>query len=117
MKKILFTSLIAGIFCLGQAAMANSPYSFLGPQNEGNRNFATLKQHQFEKEETLDFVNNPEQYKDKREKKEKFLDYQAGKVDVGHRQPQMNLQNSRPNSASMQFVKGEDGKIRIQGVK
>ena len=32
MKKILFTSLIAGIFCLGQAAMANSPYGFLGPQ-------------------------------------------------------------------------------------
>ena len=64
MKKVLLTSLIAGVFCLGQVAMANSPYGFLGPQNEGNRNFATLKQHQFEKEETLDFVNNPEQYKE-----------------------------------------------------
>ena len=73
--------------------------------------------HQFEKEEALDFVNNPEQYKDKREKKEKFLDYQAGKVDVGNRQTQINLQNTRPNSAGMQFIKGEDGKIKIQGVQ
>ena len=115
MKKVLLVSAIAGVMCFGQTVLAVSPYGYLGPQNEGNRNFSTLKQHQFEKEETLDFINNSEDYKEKREKKEKFLDYQQGKVDVPPSvQTQYNLQGSRPGTNNMQFIKDENGKIRIK---
>ncbi len=118
MKKILLTSAIVVTAICASSGIAFANYGgYLGPTNESNRNFRALQQHQFEKEETLDFVNKPEEYKEKRENKEKFLDYQAGKVDIGNRPTQMNLQNTRPNSAGMQFVKGEDGKIRIQGIK
>lgn len=115
MKKVLLVSAIVGVMCFGQTVLAASPYGYLGPQNEGNRNFSTLKQHQFEKEETLDFINHSEDYKEKREKKEKFLDYQQGKVDVPPSvQTQYNLQGSRPGSNNMQFIKDENGKIRIK---
>ncbi len=116
MKKVLLTTAILGAFTLTTCHAANAGYGYLAAPNEGNRNFSTLMQHQFEKEETLDFINTPEQYKEKREKKEKFLDYQSGKVDIPPSvQTQFNLQGSRPGSNNMQFIKDENGKIRIQG--
>ena len=54
--------------------------------------------------------------KAKRENKEKFLDYQEGKVDVPQSaRTQFNIQSARPGSNNMQFVKDENGKIRIKG--
>jgi hypothetical protein len=74
-------------------------------------------QYQFEKDETLDFTNNPEAYKEKREQKDRYLDYQEGKVDIPQSvKTQYNLQGSRPGTNNMQFVKDENGKIRIQGL-
>jgi hypothetical protein len=115
MKKFL---LFCGIISFGLSSTAFATYDYLSAPSEANRNFSQLMQYQFEKEETLDFVNNPETYKEKRENKEKYLDYQEGKVDVPQSvRTQYNLQGSRPGSNNMQFVKDENGKIRIQGIK
>jgi hypothetical protein len=115
MKKVL---LLIGVISIGMWSCAFASYDYLSAPNEANRNFSTLMQHQFEKEETLDFVNSPETYKEKRENKEKFLDYQEGKVDIPQNyRTQYYLQGSRPGSNNMQFVKDENGKIRIQGIK
>ena len=114
MKKIL--AVLVGIgFISGGAAFA-SPFNFLTPTNEGNRNFAPLMQYEFEKNETLDFKNNPEEYKLKREKKDRYLDYQEGKVDLTPDvKTQYQLNNSAPGTSNLQFIKGEDGQIRIKG--
>ena len=114
MKKILTVLTEVGL-ASGSAALA-SPFNFLTPTNEGNRNFAPLMQYEFEKQETLDFKNNPEEYKQKREKKDRFLDYQEGKMDLTPDvKTQYNLQNSAPGTSNLQFIKGDDGQIRIKG--
>jgi hypothetical protein len=112
MKKFL---LIVGIVSFSLSGVAFASYDYLSAPNEANRNFSQLMQYQFEKEETLDFTNNPDSYKEKREQKEKFLDYQEGKVDIPQSvKTQYNLQGSRPGSNNMQFIKDENGKIRIK---
>ena len=114
MKKILTVLTVVGL-ASGGAALA-SPFNFLTPTNEGNRNFAPLMQYEFENQETLDFKNNPEEYKQKREKKDRFLDYQEGKMDLTPDvKTQYNLQNSAPGTSNLQFIKGDDGQIRIKG--
>lgn len=112
MKKIL---LLTGAFIL--TALSANAFDYLGPTNEGNRNFATIKQHQFEKQETLDFVNNSEEYKAKREKKDAILDYQQGKTNElpANLKPQINV--TKPANTGMEFTKGEDGQIKIQEIR
>ena len=110
MKKILLLTIVFSLSATGTNAM----FDYLSAPNEGNINFAPLKQYEFEKHEALDFINNSEQYAEKREKKEKFLDYQEGKIDVP---PMMNTQfnlQSKPGSNNMQFIKDENGKLRIK---
>lgn len=86
--------------------------------DNATRSFAPIQQRQFEKEETLDFVNNSEQYKERRDKKNKYLDYQEGKVDVSPSvKTQYNTTNSRPGSSNLQFIKDENGRIKIKSVQ
>ncbi len=114
MKKILTVLTVVGL-ASGSAALA-SPFNFLTPTNEGNRNFAPLMQYEFEKQETLDFKNNPEEYKQKREKKDRFLDYQEGKLDLTPDvRTQYQLNNYAPGNNNLQFIRGEDGQIKIKG--
>lgn len=114
MKKALLLIVLLGFGVTG--AYAN--YGYLTPTTEMNRNFQPLMKHQFEKEETLEFSQDPENYKEKREKKEKFIQYQQQKVDIPPAAAtQYNLQNTRPGANNLQFVKDEDGKIKIQGIK
>ena len=114
MKKVLLTTLLLGFTACG----AYASYNYLGPTTEMNRNFQPLMKHQFEKEETLDFSQDPEHYKEKREKKEKFIEYSQPKVEIPPAAAtQFNLQGTRPGANNLQFVKDEDGKIRIQGIK
>lgn len=82
----------------------------------GNSDFYPLMQHQMEKEETLDFVNDSENYKKKRERKDN------GAVKGSNFNP-----NYTPNyggnylhpaqPAQMQFTKDADGNIKIQNVQ
>lgn len=111
MKKILLVSLLAFGMVYPLAAQA-VPYNYLEAPNGSNRNFTGLMQHQFEKEETMDFIDNPEEYKIKREKKDAYLDYQEGKTQM----PATQL-NQQPAVNKMEFTKDENGQIRIQGIK
>ena len=114
MKKVLLTALLFGFTVSG--AFAN--YGYLGPTTETNRNFQPLMKHQFEREETLDFSKDPEHYKEKREKKEKFIEYSQPKVEIPPAAAtQYNLQGTRPGSNNLQFIKDENGKIKIQNIK
>ena len=85
----------------------------------GNHNFYPLMQHQMEKEETLDFVNHPEEYKKKRAQKDARLDYIDGKTDVNPyantTNPTINTRNLRP--VNMQFTTGGDGQLKIQELR
>ena len=87
-------------------------------------NFYPMMQRQMEKEETLDFVNHPEEYKQKREAKDTQLDYEQGKIQSPYFQPtRMNINANHLKSSpaiqdtNMEFTKDENGQIRIQGIK
>lgn len=113
MKKILGLSVgIALIAC----ANSVGAYTLYEAPNAGNMNFYPMMQRQMEQEETLDFVNNPEGYKEKREAK-----------DAGNKIRNSNFNpNYTPNyggaflhpvhPVQMQFTKDANGNIRIQGL-
>ena len=114
MKKVLLTVLLLSF----TTSIASANYGYLGPTTESNRNFQPLMKHQFEREETLDFQKEPELYKEKREKKEKLMQYQQPKLEIPPAAAtQFNLQGTRPGSNNLQFVKDKDGKIKIQNIK
>ena len=120
MKKILICLTVLS-FISTIPAFGAAPYYYQAP-NEGNMNFYPMMQRQMEREETLDFINNPEDYKQRREEKDAKLDYQEGKTNVN---PYLNpttfnlggktkFHNEQP---SMEFTKDENGQIKIQGIK
>lgn len=119
MKKVLLSLTIVS-FALSCCPSIASPYYYQAP-NAGNMNFYPMMQRQMEKEETLDFINNPEDYKQKREAKEAKQDFIEGKTDINPylKPTTFNLGKSKlnPAPASMEFTKDENGQIRIQGIK
>ncbi len=115
MKRFLLAGLCAGLLSVNIASAA----VMYEPPNGGNINFYPLMQQQFEQQETLDFADKPEQYKERREAKDKQSNivkqklnsspyYQAG---FGNYSRQ-----ARPATGGMRFVKDADGNIRIQSV-
>lgn len=116
MKKILLATTILSIFAVISSDTAfGVPYGYLSPTSEGTSQLAPLMEYEFEKKETLDFKNNPEAYRQKREKKDKFLDYQEGKLDLPQNvRTQYYMQNSAPGTNNLKFIKGDDGQIKIQ---
>lgn len=117
MKKTLLIFLF--IFALLYPVYVQAAgYNYLDTPNEGNRNFSGLLQRQFEKNEAMDFIDNPEEYKVKREKKDAYLDYKEGKTtDIpASLKPQINVNNTSPAANKMEFTKDENGQIKIQGI-
>ncbi len=120
MKKILICLTVLS-FISTIPAFGAAPYYYQAP-NAGNMNFYPMMQRQMEREETLDFINNPEDYKQRREEKDAKLDYQEGKTNVNpYLKPttfnlggKTKLYNEQP---SMEFTKDENGQIKIQGIK
>lgn len=119
MKKILLLLGIIGLTITGLSAYASS-YDYIGAPNAGNRNFAPLMKQQFEKEETMNFIQDPDEYKVKRERKDAYLDYKEGKTTEipEFLKPKIDVQTTRlqPNN-SMQFTTDENGQIKIQSIK
>ena len=117
MKRFLLTTAILGVFALTSTNVSfGVPYGYLSPTSEGTSQLAPLMEYEFEKQETLDFKNSPEQYKKKREKKNKYLDYQEGRLDLTPDvKTQYQMQNSGPGTNNLQFIKGDDGQIKIKG--
>ena len=117
MKKILLATTILGVFIITSSSTSfGVPYEYLAPTTEGTAHLAPLMQYEFEKSETLNFKNEPENYKEKRHKKNKYLDYQEGKLDLTPDvKTQYQMQNSGPGTNNLQFIKGDDGQIKIKG--
>ena len=118
MKRLLLgiTFLTLGML-IQNAAFAVNDYE---APNAGNMNFRPLMQYQMEKQETLDFVNKPEEYKKKRAEKNAKLDYQEGKTDINPylKPTSFGLSGAKAQPAQpMEFTKDENGEIRIQGIK
>ena len=118
MKK-LFLSILA---FLGLSACSSYAVIYQAP-NAGNMNFYTLMQHQVEEQETLDFIKDPEGYKEKRARKDAQLDYIEGKTNTS---PYFNLRSiqnkNRPRyntnlPTNMEFSKDSNGQVIIRGIK
>lgn len=118
MKKVLLSGLfIAALNLTINSALATS-YDYLSAPNAGNRNFTPLMKQQFEKEETLDFIKDPDEYKVKRDKKDAYLDYKEGKTEMPEfLKPKIEIDSTRPATNSMQFIKDSNGEIKIQGMQ
>lgn len=116
MKKILVSTLFVAFMTNLFSVVSAAPFGLVSPTNEGTSSFAPFMQYEFEKKETLDFQNNPEEYKQKRKEKDRYLDYQAGKLDLTPDvRSRYNIQNSAPGTNNLQFIKGDDGQIKIMG--
>lgn len=115
MKKSILTALLS--ILIGAPTMA---FDYYQPPNGSNMNFYPMMQHQMEKQETLDFINNPNEYKKKREAKDAQLDQQEGKIKENpYFKPtgfEMKNSSQPPAQNNMEFTKDEDGNIRIQGL-
>lgn len=123
MKKVLLT---ISILSLGNIFSGTMAANFYQAPNAGNLNFYPMMQHQMEKQETLDFVNNPEAYKEKREAKDAQLDYIEGKTNFNpsYKPTSFNLNSTRDNNIQelpepkkMEFSKDGNGQIIIKGVQ
>lgn len=120
MKKILPVIIGACIITITNIEIVDAmPSGYMDVPNAGNRNFQPLMQQKFEKEESLDFINNPEDYKEKREKKDAILDYQEGKTNEvpAFLKPKIDIQTTRPGNNNMEFTKDENGQIRIKEIR
>lgn len=123
MNKVLLTITVLLLGNIFSGAFAANYYQ---APNAGNLNFYPLMQHQMEKQETLDFVNNPEAYKEKREAKDAQLDYIEGKTNFNpsYKPTSFNLNSTRDNNIEklpapreMEFSKDGNGQIIIKGVQ
>lgn len=121
MKKILLSLTIGTLAIMLNQGSALAVY-YTAP-NAGNMNFYPMMQRQMEKEETLDFINNPEDYKQKREEKDAKLDFMEGKTDVNpyFKPTSFNLGGKKeeelPPQKPMEFTKDENGQIKIQSIR
>lgn len=114
MKKIL--SLVLGISFImaGSAALAVSPV-YQAP-NVGNMDFYPMMQYQMEKQETLDFANDPEHYKQKRDEKDNQNKVRSSNFNPNYSPNYGGTYLHPVHPVQMQFTKGDDGNIKIQGV-
>lgn len=111
MKKVLLLSVIFAFGCCGAHAI-NPTYT---APNASNMNFYPLMQHQMEKEETLDFINHSEDYKERREAKDNENKIRNSNFNPNYT-PNYGATYLHPvHPVSMQFVRGDNGTIKIQG--
>ncbi len=114
MRRILLVSLCA-LFMSANGAFAYGRYE---APNGGNINFYPLMQYQLEQQETLDFKNNPEEYKQKREAKDlqdgTIVRKQTYNPSYSPNYGGTGLQQTHP--VNMFFTKDADGNIKIQGM-
>lgn len=113
MKKLLGLSLgIAFILC----ASSVNAYTLYEAPNAGNMNFYPMMQRQMEQEETLDFVNNPEAYKEKREAKDNGNKIRNSNFNPNYSPNYGGTYLHPVHPVQMQFTKDANGNIRIQGI-
>lgn len=112
MKKLL------GL-CIGTALImcANTVNAYVIHEapNAGNMNFYPMMQRQMEHDETLDFVNSPESYKEKREAKDNGNKIRNSNFNPNYSPNYGGTYLHPVHPVQMQFTKDANGNIRIQG--
>ena len=116
MKKILLgIGLFVG-FAVLAASNADAAPMYTAP-NVGNSNFLPLMQYEMQKEETLDFVNDSENYKKKRDAKNNSENTIRESVYNPNYSPNYGGTYLHPvHPVQMQFTKDENGNIKIQDI-
>ena len=116
MKKILFGF---GVFIFTILLTSSGAYSvpiYQAP-NVGNASFYPLMQHQMEKQETLDFVNDSENYRKKREKRNEENKIRESNFNPNYSPNYGGTYLHPVHPVQMQFTKDANGNIKIQGIQ
>ena len=114
MKKILFgLGFVAVVSLLSGSADA----SIYEAPNMGNLNFYPLMQYQMEKQETLDFVNHPEEYEKRREAKDNENKIRNSNFNPNYSPNYGGTYLHPVHPVTMQFTKGSDGQIKIESIQ
>ena len=113
MKKILSLSFVLFLGTCG--AYAINP-TFTAP-NASTMDFYPMMRNQMEKQETLDFVNHPEEYEKKREAKDNVYMMRNSNFNPNYTPNYGGTYLHSVHPASMQFTKGSDGQIKIQDIQ
>ena len=112
MKKFLAMLFVVSFVSCGNV-FAVSP-TYYNP-TASTMDFYPLMQHQMEKEATLDFTKDAENYKEKRAKKDAENEYRAGNKNFN---PNFSfskkLTNPKSDSSNMQFSTDQNGNIIIK---
>lgn len=111
MKKILFAMLLV----LPLSTLTANASIYEAP-NAGNLNFYPMMQRQMEAQETLDFVNNPENYKQKREAKDNENKKRESRFNPNYSPNYGGAFLQQVHPVQMQFTKDNDGSIKIKSI-
>ena len=113
MKKLLSVFLFLFLLSCLRVNAVSPTYS---NPTAGTVDFYPLMQYQMEKEETLDFANDAENYKRKRARKDAQNEYRANNMNFN---PNYSVQNNflhikNTNSKNMTFTTDSNGNIIIK---
>ena len=112
MRKILILSILSLFVCSTGSYAISPTYS---NSTGSTADFYPLMQYQMEKQETLDFVNNSENYKEERAKKDAENAYRAGNKNFNpHYTTKTNLINVNHGKKNMEFSTDSNGNIIIK---
>lgn len=115
MKKILLLSVFVTFVVAGNAFALSPTYS---NPTESTINFYPMMRRQMEQDVTLDFENKPEEYKQKRTRKEAEAQYRAGNKNFN---PSYNVNTSftkfRDANKKKEFTTDSNGNIIIKDVQ
>ena len=113
MKKIYGISFVVGFLAIGLCAYA---HPFYEAPNAGNMNFYPMMQRQMEQQETLDFANDSENYRKKRDAKNDGNTVRQSNYNPNY-SPNYGGTFLHPvHPVQMQFIKDASGSIKIQGI-
>ncbi len=113
MKKILLTLSVL-LFTVNISHAINPTYT---APNASNMDFYPMMQYQMEKQETLDFANDPENYTKKREIKDNENKIRNTNFNPNYTPNYGGAYLHPVHPVSMQFTKSEDGTIKIKGIQ
>ncbi len=114
MKNIYGIGIFLGALIIGSGmAVAHPLYE---APNAGNMNFYPMMQRQMEQQETLDFVNDSENYKKKREAKDNENAIRQSNFNPNYAPNYGGTFMHPVHPVQMQFTKDSNGNIKIQGI-
>lgn len=114
MKKILSILLLVLLMPCSDALAISPTYS---NPSVGTMDFYPMMRRQMEREETLDFEDDPEHYKEKREEKDAQAEYRAGNKNFNpsYESP-TSLTKFRNQNKNVEFTTDSNGNIIIKSI-